>query len=317
MSGCPNKRARPEAGIGPCRSRARIGRERGREPDGPAGTGRRQGRLVGSRGLASSSRRRRSSWRDVLGTVVASRLRRQAGNQTVRQIGVLTALRVRAGSRTRMLAVEHQLLKLTCLPFHHSNVVQVQPGAGAARGGLCVPAYEAGARPPEQHRPGTPDTIRTCTRWVWTSCLFRLGYRGQMFGPGGNFDADSCYDPPWLPARPSSQRSVPTGDLRGMRPVRSPSLPAAFVAGSTDPGSRENRSSGRSGHYHQSGSPASLANASPSARCFWEVRPSSRVRPEDHDPEGMDRSSIAPEQRGGDWYRRRNSNLHGREPTGY
>ena len=53
------------------------------------------------------------------------------------------------------------------------------------------PAYEAGAQPPEHHRRGTPDTIRTCTRWVWASCLFRLGYRGQVVGvPGADPDAE-------------------------------------------------------------------------------------------------------------------------------
>jgi hypothetical protein len=54
-----------------------------------------------------------------------------------------------------------------------------------------APAYEAGAQPPEHHRRGTPDTIRTCTRWVWTSCLFRLGHRGKIVGaPGADPDAD-------------------------------------------------------------------------------------------------------------------------------
>ena len=52
-------------------------------------------------------------------------------------------------------------------------------------------SYEAGAQPPEHHRRGTPDTIRACTRWVWVSCLFRLGYGGQMVGaPGADPDAD-------------------------------------------------------------------------------------------------------------------------------
>ena len=88
-----------------------------------------------------------------------------SANRIVRQIGSATPP-ARPRSSTR---------------FPVPNTVSSLARAGGERQ-LSRSAYEAGAQPPEDHRRSTPDTIRTCTRWVWASCLYRLGYGAGSMG---------------------------------------------------------------------------------------------------------------------------------------